>query len=522
MKKQLSISLLFAVLMSMTGIKAYAHDFEALNADGKIIYYIYNSDGTTVSVSYRGNSIGAYTNEYSGAIVIPESVTNNAKTYSVTSIGPDAFRGCSGLTSVTIGNSVTSIGERTFSACSGLTSIIVESGNIVYDSRDNCNAIIETASNTLISGCKNTTIPNSVTSIGDYAFAYCSSLTSVTIPNSVTGIGNYAFLGCRGLTSITIPNSVTSIGYNAFEYCDGLTSISIPNSVTSIGSYAFRDCSGLTSVYINDIESWCKITFITVESNPLYYAHHLYMNGSEITQLVIPNSVTSIGNHTFSGSSGLTSVTIHNSVTSIGESAFNGCSGLTSITIPNSVTSIGYYAFFGCSGLASVIVEIDPPLAIPSDTFIGCYNATLYVPAGSKAKYETADNWKSFKDIVEMGPEKCATPTIKYVGGKLKFECETEGVEFISNFSTPAGVENNTSEVSVPTTYNVSVYAKKDGYLNSDVAKANIDVRGIQGDTNRDGEVTITDAVGVVNIILGNNEATAPALLEPQESEEPE
>ena len=190
---------------------------------------------------------------------------------SVTSIGMSAFYGCSGLTSVTIGNGVTYIGESTFYRCSGLTSIEVESGNTKYDSRSNCNAIIESATNTLICGCKNTTIPNSVTSIGYEAFYGCSGLTSVTIPNSVTSIGTAAFASCCSLTSVTIPNRVTRIGTGAFSDCTDLTSITIPNSITSIGNYAFRNCSSLTSV-------------------------------------TIPNRVTSIGSSAFNGCSKLTSV----------------------------------------------------------------------------------------------------------------------------------------------------------------------------------------------------------------------
>ena len=144
---------------------------------------------------------------------------------SVTSIGESAFWDCSGLTSITIPNSVTSIGNWAFYYCSGLASITVESGNTVYDSRENCNAIIETSSNTLHTGCKSTTIPNGVTSIGDLAFGGCSGLTSITIPNSVTSILGRAFRGCISLTSITIPNSVTSIGNVAFYLCSGLTSV---------------------------------------------------------------------------------------------------------------------------------------------------------------------------------------------------------------------------------------------------------------------------------------------------------
>ena len=174
------------------------------------------------------------------SITIPNSVTN---------IGKTAFAWCSGLTSVYISNNVTSIGEGAFMGCSGLKSIAVESGNIKYDSRDNCNAIIETASNTLIAGCENSTIPESVTSIGYCAFNSCSGLTSITIPESVTSIGNFAFNSCSGLTSITIPNSVTSIGYCAFNSCRGLTSVIIGSSVTSIGFSAFEYCSSLTDVY---------------------------------------------------------------------------------------------------------------------------------------------------------------------------------------------------------------------------------------------------------------------------------
>ena len=168
---------------------------------------------------------------------------------SVTSIGDYAFSGCSGLTSITIPYSVASIRVGTFKDCIGLKSIVVEEGNTKYDSRNNCNAIIESSSNTLIAGCKKTTIPNSVTSIGDYAFSGCSGLTSITIPNSVTSIGDYAFLEC-GLTSVSIPNSITSIGDYAFSGCSGLTSVVIPNSVTCIENDAFERCESLTSIII--------------------------------------------------------------------------------------------------------------------------------------------------------------------------------------------------------------------------------------------------------------------------------
>lgn len=167
---------------------------------------------------------------------------------SVSYIGGFAFEWCGRLTSIIIPNSVTSLGYGAFAGCTGLTSMTVESGNPNYDSRNDCNAIIETSSNTLILGCKSTIIPNSVTSIGDGAFYGCSVLTSITIPNSVTSIGEGAFDSCSGLTSIIIPNNVTSIGEYAFSRCSSLTSITIPNSVTTIGDGAFQNCNSLTSV----------------------------------------------------------------------------------------------------------------------------------------------------------------------------------------------------------------------------------------------------------------------------------
>ena len=375
---------LLLILLLFSSFSALAYDCKVDN-----IYYNLNNEDKTASVTYMGLYTSDNKDAYVGNIIIPESTTYNGTTYSVTSIGNRAFHGCSGLTSVTIPNfvtsigeyafyycsgltsvtipnsvtsigynafadcsgltsvtipnSVTSIGSSAFSCCSGLTSVTVDKNNGTYDSRDNCNAIIETSTNKLIVGCNNTIIPNSVTAISEYAFFRCSGLTSVTIPNSVTSIGDGAFCDCTGLTFVSIPNSVTSIGYNTFYYCSGLTSVTIPNSITSIGDRAFEGCSGLTSVTIGN-----SVTTI---------GEFAFYGCSKITSVTIPNSVTSIGNYAFYNCSGLSSVTIPNSVTSIGYGAFANCSGLTSVTIPNSVTSISEFAFGGCSGLTSVTVD---------------------------------------------------------------------------------------------------------------------------------------------------------------------
>ena len=384
------------------------------------IYYNFDATNLTATVTYRGSYSSEY-DEYTGDVVIPATVTYGDKSYSVTSIGGSAFEYCSGLTSVTIPNSVTSIGEFAFSGCSSLIKTnytgdiagwcginfgnysanstvysynlyindvevkdlvipnsVTSIGNYAFSG---CSGLISiTIPNSVtsigeyaFSGCSgltSITIPNSVTSIREYAFKYCSSLTSVTIPNSVMSIGRSAFWGCSGLNSVTIPNSVTSIGDYAFRGCSGLTSVTIPNSVTSIGDYAFEACSGLTSVVWNakncadfrgsgyapfyDIKS--QITSFTFGSEVEHIPAYLCYGMENLTSVTIPNNVTSIGDYAFRGCSGLTSVTIGNSVTSIGDWAFRACSGLTSVTIPNSVTSIGKYAFYGCSGLTSVTI----------------------------------------------------------------------------------------------------------------------------------------------------------------------
>ena len=444
-----SRAIIAIVMMLGVSLSTLAHDFEV---DG-IYYNILNKTAKTVGVTFSGSSFSEVTGEYTGEVVIPNSVTYSGTTYSVTSIGVFAFDGCTGLTSVTIPNSVTSIGAQAFYGCTGLTSVIIP------------NSVTSIGDNAFYgcSGLTEVTIPNSVTSIGNGAFSGCTGLTDVTIPNSVTSIDSYAFngcdglttvnfnatnctsmgsysypvfsgcsnlstlnigenvtnipvyafRGCSGLTSVTIPNSVTSIGDSAFYKCSGLTSVSIGNSVTSIGNYAFYKCSGLTSVTIPNSVTYigshafeiCNgLTSVTIGNSVTSIDSYAFKGCSKLTSVTIPNSVTSIGDRAFYGCSGLISVTIPNSVTSIGSSAFSGCTGLTSVTIPNSVTSIGS-AFKGCSGLTSVTIP-NSVTSIGDWAFEYCSGLTsVTIPSSVTSIGEWAFEYCSgLKKIISLNP----------------------------------------------------------------------------------------------------------------------
>ena len=472
--KQKVLPFLITVLMSMVGAKSFAHDIEVANSEGVMIYYSWINGGTELAVCYRGDNCDAFKNEYTGDVVIPKSVEFGGKTYTVTSIGEDAFDSCKGLTSITLPSTLTSIKAAAFADCSSLNAVYI-SDLVAWCKVENRGLPLH---HLFLNGTevKDLIIPDGVTSLGYGAF-WGSSVTSVTIPNSVTSIGNHAFMSCSSLATIIseietpfaiedytfysstdiyataklvvpagkksayqatagwnkfqnivenvkvgsvfeynginykvgenntvavtrtkditgvilIPNqvvyneviyTVTSIEMSAFDknHLDNtITKVVIPRTIKSIGLEAFVDLKGLTGVYISDLEAWCNISFGGTASNPLEYAHHLFLNDTEITDLIIPDGVKSIGNL-----------------------AFYGCSGLTSVTIHSGVTSIGIRAFQNCTGIKNVYSEIQNPFAIPDNAFEGIYTeATLTVPVGTKSAYQSAEGWKNFKKITE-------------------------------------------------------------------------------------------------------------------------
>jgi len=383
--------------------------------------YELSSDGTYYTVT----GIGKATDK---DIYIPAVYNKKA----VISIGNNAFKNCSALSSISIPDSVTNVGNYTFYGCSGLTSVTI--GNNV--------SAIETCTFYGCSGLKRITIPDNATSIRDNAFKRCTGLSNIIIGKNVSAIGNNAFEGCTGLTSITIPNNVMSIGDNVFKGCIGLTNVKIGNNVLTIKNNVFEGCTGLTSITIPDsvmsigdnaFNGCTALTSVTIGKNVSAIGNCAFESCSDLTNITIPDSVTSIGYYAFRDCTDLTELSIPDSVTSIGLSAFNGCTGLTSITIPfiglkkdnaayahlgflfgadsyhyNSQyvpislkqvtltggTRIEKYAFYGCTGINSINLP-NSVTSIDECAFYKCTGLTNLTFADTTTWYKT-DNYNNY------------------------------------------------------------------------------------------------------------------------------
>jgi len=418
--------------------------------------YCYNLASVTIPNSVT--SIADYTFYGSGrltSIIIPNSLG---------SIGNRAFSQCASLISVTIPNSVTSIGNNAFDQCTILTSFTVDPLNPNFNTFDGilCDKNLTTLICCPGGKAGSVTIPNSITSIKDYAFSFCIGLTSINIPSSVISIGKYAFNWCRSLTSITIPSSVTSIEDGTFNYCLELVTVDISNSVKSIGNMAFNCCRRLTSISLSGLVNFigegafynCQaLTSFNIPSSVNFISKETFMECYSLTSVTISNSVTSISENAFYECRALTSINIPNSVTSIGENAFMECRSLASVNITSPETTIGKNAFFNCWRLSSINIP-SSITSIEDGTFVDCESLTaitlpnsvkfignkafeacigltaihikgsapvdlsnslnvfyrvntitciLYVPIGSKPTYQSALVWKDFVNIVEEG-----------------------------------------------------------------------------------------------------------------------
>ena len=333
---------------------------------------------------------------------------------SITSIGDDAFESCSVLDTISIPSKIRSIGysafwgtkitevnipatttyigRNAFAYCEALKSITVDANNSVYDSRNNCNALIEKATNTLMRGCGTTIIPNTVQIIGQHAFAGCLNLSDASIPNSVTTIEDNAFSNCRALTSVVIPSSVTKLYQQSFSGCSSLKSIRVDENNRTYDSR--NNCNAV-------IETATKTLMIGCQST------------------IIPKGITSIADRSFHSCEKLDSIKIPYGVTSIGNYAFAYCNDLVYVEIPNSVQTLRYGAFENCNNIQTVVSKIKDPEGMNQMewAFSGSYgSATLFVPNGTKQAYKNRYGWDNFYYIEEMIGDPLAAPTLTYDG----------------------------------------------------------------------------------------------------------
>ncbi|MBR5102878.1 MAG: leucine-rich repeat protein [Muribaculaceae bacterium] len=429
-----------AVLLSLAAAtKAHAFDF----TDNGIFYHILQNNEVEVTSENNWDF-----NSYSDEVVIPSTVTYLGTTYKVTTIGVNAFRKCAGLTKVTIPNSVTTIGNYAFEACSWLTSIsipssvkkigervfnncinlesiTVASGNSVYDSRNNCNAIIEKATGKLIAGCSATVIPEGVTEIDDFTFGGCVKLNEINIPNSVVAIDEYAFNQCPTLTNVTLGTGVKDIGTYAFILCNRLNSVTTPASLKNLGTLAFGYCKEIESITLNEgLESIGNSAFygceniksvnIPASTNKIDGYAFSYCKALESIKVASGNSTYDsrkncnaiVETATDRLVAGCQNTVVPNDIKAFEYGAFQGIDNLKTVTIPAGVKFIKNYAFYDCKGLTDIYSKITQFSELEYNYIFGnvpTATCKLHVPKGTKRVYESMDEWKDFTCVEDAG-----------------------------------------------------------------------------------------------------------------------
>lgn len=420
---------MLVMLSSMAAWSADGDTFTTSIGDGVQATFVVISESQKTCQLGTGQSNTSAFNEKDpkGTVYLP----TNPNGYSLIKINDWAFYRCYDLVQIYLPNSVTSIGDYAFNNCSGLVSI---------------------------------DIPNSVEYIGTGAFSYCNSLSSTYLPSNITVINAYTFKECVGLTSVVIPSKIVSITINAFDGCNNIESISVDPENSIYDSR--NNCNALIESNTNKLMKGCKYSFIPPTITSI--ESRAFQNCEGLSSITIPSSVTSIGNVAFAGCSNLTTISIPNSITSIGGSTFANCTSLQSIIIPSSVNSIGIWAFDGCNNLTSVTVERNTPITISSGTFSNCANATLFVPAGSKAAYAVADYWRDFKAIKEI------TEDITISTAGIGTFCSTHALDFsgtddikayiVSAFKPSTGEVTLTRITDVPANAGIVVKGDADTY----------------------------------------------------------
>lgn len=538
-------------LMAMACLASSA----AFAYDAQVGGVYYNFHGTEAEVTYLAEDWDN-TDAYTGTVTIPEQVNYDGQTYTVTTIGHDAFFGCTKLTSVNIPESVTSIGDYAFMYCEAISkfSFPEHLKSIGESAFEDCTALdeftlpegLETIGQYAFCGCAITSvsIPASVTSIGEGAFMDCSALSTVTMAGNVayidvsvfektpwfdayssdpanvyegvfylfntavelkdptltsikfkpgtTSIGDIVFYGLEGLTNVVVPEGVVSIGEMAFALCPNLTSISLPSSLTSIGRVAFGACPKLADITV----AAGNTAYTTVDGvlfDKAMSTLMLYPAAKDAYSYTVPEGVQTIGLGAVVGASNLGEVNLPHSLVTIATSAFWNCTGLTSISLPENVETIDAEAFAGCP-INDVICWAAVPPSLHADAFDDPTVITLRV--NDRDAYTAAPVWNTFL----LGYMKCATPTITLEGDEFVFSCATPGAEFSYLFYA-GGDYIGPDRAGMPTTLTLSVSAYADGYDTSDSATYTINIAA--GDTDRDGTLSISDVSKLVNKLLG-------------------